>query len=390
MSRAFCRGGMVSLLLALLAGCASPDAGRDFVEDLASHPHTGRIIPNVPRLPVDRGNYGAQAVATLLAFWGKPIPTQQLKTQAAASEGGTELEERLMSVADAQGLWAYAWYGTWPALRMRLDAGVPVIVQIQHGTHAGSRRYAVVIGYDDKEDRVLCEEGGKEPTVYTYEEFTELWKPVRFWSLVICPPDFPQWELSAAELVTRARMYELRNESARALRDYSEAMAVQPLNSRICVNAANLYRKLGDSEKAEGLYRRAADINPRDGQALNNLAFLFAEEKRNLDEAYELAKRALLIEPTNPVALDTTGYILFLQERYDDAISYLEQAYQRSRPLTPARRRDIAVHLMRAYIAVGRTDKVGAMLSDLRFEDPQFAIPKDLKQWAPSGLESLP
>jgi tetratricopeptide (TPR) repeat protein len=387
--------GPVCLLLfvlaaALLSSCATPDADVDFVEALRGHPEEGAVISGLPQVQVDRGNYGVQALATVLRFWGVEVEPRDLKNEVGRYGAEMEFEERLMVVAQGHGLWSYAWYGGWADLRLRLDAGIPVLVQLQHGAHAGSRRFAVVTGYDNKHRRVLCEEGSGRPTVYSYSQFGRYWEPVRFWSLVVCPPDRPSWELNAAELVTRARFFELKGEHARALRDYAEAMAVQPLNSRICVNAANLYRKMGEPDKAEGLYRRAIDINPKDGQALNNLAFLYAEQGQRLDEAYDLAQRALLIEPTNPVALDTAGHVLFKQHRYPDAASYFEQAYTRARMLGLSRRRDIAIHLMRTYVAMGQTEKVGALLSDLRYADPQFAIPEDLKEWAPAGKESRP
>jgi tetratricopeptide (TPR) repeat protein len=381
----FIASALCAALAALFAGCASP-ANVDFVGDLQDHSSSGTIVADVPRIRVDRGNYGAQALTTLLVFWGRKAEAQSVKEMVARVEGGKEFEERLMVVAGQHDLWAYSWYGTFAALKERLSAGIPTIVQLQHSAiEAGSRRFAVVIGFDDETRRVLCEEGGVEPTVYSYKDFAELWKPVRFWTMIVCPPGRPTWELSAAELVTRARYFENLGKPQQALADYNAAMVDQPLNSRICVNTANLYRKLGEPDKAEGLYRRAIDIDPGDGQALNNLAFLYAERGRNLDEASELAKRALLIEPTNPLTLDTLGYVLLLQGRYADAASYLEQAQGRARMLPPARREELAIHLMRAYVGMGRTDRVSAMLSDLRTANPQFKVPADLAAWAPSG-----
>ncbi len=87
-----------------------------------------------------------------------------------------------------------------------------------------------------------------------------------------------------------------------------------------------------DKEKAEQLFRKAIDSGDDDtvAQARNELAWMFAREGRNLDEAARLAEDAVAAQPNEGKdrsnALDTSAWIAHL--RHDDAkaLKLVEQA----------------------------------------------------------------
>lgn len=54
--------------------------------------------------------------------------------------------------------------------------------------------------------------------------------------------------------------------------------------------------------------------------AMNNLAYSWAERNVRLDEAQPLIKRVLAVEPDNSSYLDTLGWILFKQGRYETSV----------------------------------------------------------------------
>jgi tetratricopeptide (TPR) repeat protein len=66
--------------------------------------------------------------------------------------------------------------------------------------------------------------------------------------------------------------------------------------------------RVGDVTGAEEAYRRAVELNPKDGPSLNNLAFILMESRGDLTGALELAKRAVDAQPTEG-NLDTLGTI---------------------------------------------------------------------------------
>ena len=60
--------------------------------------------------------------------------------------------------------------------------------------------------------------------------------------------------------------------------------------------------------------------------AMNNLAYLWSIEKRNLAEALALAEEATARDPLSPHFQDTLGWVLFQQGRYKEALGPLCEA----------------------------------------------------------------
>ena len=62
--------------------------------------------------------------------------------------------------------------------------------------------------------------------------------------------------------------------------------------------------------------------------ALNNYAYYLSEKGKDLQKAEKMSYRTIKAEPKNSTFLDTYAWILFMQERYDEANIYIEQALQ--------------------------------------------------------------
>ena len=89
---------------------------------------------------------------------------------------------------------------------------------------------------------------------------------------------------------------------------------------------AQILEAKGDTEGAERSLRELLVRDPKDATALNHLGYMFAERGARLDEAVDLVRRALEIEPGNPSFLDSLGWAYFRQGRIELA----------DRPLTDA------------------------------------------------------
>ena len=70
-------------------------------------------------------------------------------------------------------------------------------------------------------------------------------------------------------------------------------------------------------------------------QALNYLAYTYAEMGNHLDEASALAHHALELQPNDGYILDTIGWIQFKKGEVEEAIKYLEAAVK-ARPMKPS------------------------------------------------------
>ncbi|MBW2163331.1 MAG: hypothetical protein JRF43_02490, partial [Deltaproteobacteria bacterium] len=78
--------------------------------------------------------------------------------------------------------------------------------------------------------------------------------------------------------------------------------------------------------------------------AANNLAWLLAEKKHDLDKAFIYAQKAKAAAPEQPAILDTVGWILTKKGSYELAISNFEVAIQKW-PNQPTIRYHMAVAL---------------------------------------------
>lgn len=74
--------------------------------------------------------------------------------------------------------------------------------------------------------------------------------------------------------------------------------------------------------------QKVVDIEPEHAQALNYLAYTWAERGENLQQAEEYARRAVFSEKNDAYILDTLGWVLYKQERYIEAATVLERAHR--------------------------------------------------------------
>ncbi len=88
--------------------------------------------------------------------------------------------------------------------------------------------------------------------------------------------------------------------------------------------------------------------NPDDARALNALGYMLADRGVELERARTLIERALEHQPDDPATLDSMGWVLFRQGRPDEALDYLQRAYD----LQPGP--EIAAHLGEVLWSLGR------------------------------------
>ncbi len=100
-----------------------------------------------------------------------------------------------------------------------------------------------------------------------------------------------------------------------------------PDNAEVLLSLALLLDQRGQGEEAERVARRVMELAPDNSDAPNLIAYSLAERNVRLDEALELAQKALSLEDA-PHIRDTLGWIYFRLGRYDDARRELEQAIQ--------------------------------------------------------------
>ncbi len=82
----------------------------------------------------------------------------------------------------------------------------------------------------------------------------------------------------------------------------------------------------GHSLAAEKAFETCIALYPEAAQALNYMAYLWAESGENLDEAMAYVTRALEIDPENAAFIDTLAWVLYRKGEYDAARDHLQSA----------------------------------------------------------------
>ena len=73
---------------------------------------------------------------------------------------------------------------------------------------------------------------------------------------------------------------------------------------------ANAYHVNGNVDRAIAEYEKVIEQYPNSSAALNNLAWLYFQEKNDNERAIGLARRAYELSPDNVEILDTYGWLL--------------------------------------------------------------------------------
>jgi tetratricopeptide (TPR) repeat protein len=127
-------------------------------------------------------------------------------------------------------------------------------------------------------------------------------------------------------LVGLADLYADQKRTDDALRILERARKAFGDDDALAMRFANVYEAGGRFADAEKELRRLMSDDPLNAEAMNSLSYMLAEKGLRLAEAVDLAERAVKIEPGNPAFLDTLGWALFKQGKFDEAAEPMAKA----------------------------------------------------------------
>lgn len=172
--------------------------------------------------------------------------------------------------------------------------------------------------------------------------------------------DQEQAQLMQAEsqLLREAKRYE---ESYAVL---EKALAKYPDNTDLLYDAALMAERLGRTDMLEAHLQRLIKIKPDHAHGLNALGYSWADRNVRLPEAHELIARAMTLAPDDPFIMDSMGWVLFREGKFDEALKTLEQAYKRKPDP------EIAAHLSEVLWSLDRKDDARRVLREAAKKHP--------------------
>lgn len=100
---------------------------------------------------------------------------------------------------------------------------------------------------------------------------------------------------------------------------------------------AQMYSTLGDIYNiqknytaADSSYDKALQLEPDNASYLNNYAYYLSERNTRLNDAEKMSKHSLELRKDEPTFLDTYGWILYREGKYEKAREYVQKAIDAS------------------------------------------------------------
>ncbi len=167
--------------------------------------------------------------------------------------------------------------------------------------------------------------------------------------------------------ISLAQIYEKQRnfaEMARALDEAGKLSSTSEEKEVVLFMRGAMHERQKKYDLAEAEFRKVLEINPRSASAMNYLGYMLADRNVRLQEALELIRKAVALEPNNSAFLDSLGWVYYRLNRLEEAAEWLQKSLARSS-------RDPTVH-----------DHMGDVYYSLdRLKDAVQHWERSLKEW---------
>lgn len=138
---------------------------------------------------------------------------------------------------------------------------------------------------------------------------------------------------------TQAGFYFYHGLSCNQLKKYEEGITALNEGKELVIDNDQLlfefYQALGEAynyskkyDESDAAYEKALKLNPENAYALNNYSYYLSLRKVKLEKAAEMSLRSNQIDKNNASFMDTYGWILFQQGKYNDAEVWIKKALE--------------------------------------------------------------
>ena len=147
-------------------------------------------------------------------------------------------------------------------------------------------------------------------------------------------PDNPVTIQLLAIALSQAKKHEdAMTAFAQALNEYENGHE-EMLDSRFYFTYGAAAEQAGLPTKAEELLKKSLELDPSgpgSAQTYNYLGYMWADRGENLEEAGEMIKKAVAMDPDNGAYLDSLGWFFFKKGEFDKALAQLVRASELSK-----------------------------------------------------------
>lgn len=367
---------VLTLLLTLAAGCATPSAKREG--------STRRALRPIPAVSSGYARADRALIAAFFSANGVPLvpaqleqilPTSSLQGRIdrnAIRQIATKNKRLLMVVkADEEFLWDEL--GNHLPLLILLPSGLrntPAIVPL------------IPVAWDRGQHTIDLLDGNGEIQTFPEADFFARRKPLKHAALCLIKPGaLRRFKPTRDQKLLLADFWFDQGAYRRAHSAYAAVQKESPVGETdlaALVGRGNVCVRQGRYKEAVSIFRAALVLDPDNSKILNNLAYSMLNDDQELLVALRHATKAAQLSPDNPVILETLGSINLRLGEPLAAAKYLEQAWARALKRSPEIQIAIMDQLVRAWYAADRKDLAWQVAEHRHRSFPDHAIPRDL------------
>ena len=124
-----------------------------------------------------------------------------------------------------------------------------------------------------------------------------------------------------------SQLFEDKKDLKNAQAQLKKAIEKFPKNPVVFYQMGTLQDRMNLKNEMTASMKKVIELEPEHAQALNYLAYTWAEAGKELDLAESYARKAASKETGDAFILDTLGWVLFKKGKFKEAVDVLEKAH---------------------------------------------------------------
>jgi len=175
---------LFSVVAIIISGCAN----RNFSAVRPGIEGRGHYIDGVPFYRQQEYSCGPAALASILAFWGRPANLEQITAAVYLPKLRGTLPMDMENFMRDTGFETFSAAGTLEAVKSHIRAERPVICLLDLGFGLYRQpHYVTVLGFDDVNAVLIVHDGLQANRVISYDTFEKEWSRAGYWMLIVRP-----------------------------------------------------------------------------------------------------------------------------------------------------------------------------------------------------------
>jgi tetratricopeptide (TPR) repeat protein len=159
-----------------------------------------------------------------------------------------------------------------------------------------------------------------------------------------------------------------------AIELYEKSIEYRPENEGLVLGHADLLIRTGHLDAAIVEYRKALKRWPDSSYTLNALGYTLADKTEQIEEAEELIRKAIEIDPENAAIIDSLGWVMFKLGQHEEALVELQRAYEWLND------HEVASHIVEVLVALDRHDEALEILESSEKKNPDSELLLDARK----------